>query len=176
MAFRLANMEAREPRLAAVLRRVAAMSGWNDHRARPEHALGVACGIYKETSYAAAVARVERTSAGYRVTRLWCAHDCGFVVNPDQVRAQVEGNLAWGIGLALTDRLEVEDGRVIGENFFDYVVPRHGDIPDIDVALLDSAAPPSGAGETAMVCGAAAVTNAIAAMAGQPVTRLPVRS
>jgi isoquinoline 1-oxidoreductase subunit beta len=67
----------------------------------------VACGIYKAASYAAVVADVEVniTTGQVRVTRLWCVHDCGQVINPDQVRAQCEGSLVRGIGMALMDRL-----------------------------------------------------------------------
>ncbi len=127
-------------------------------------------------SHAAAAARVTRTDAGYRVTGLWCAHDCGLVVNPDQVRAQVEGNLVWGISMALKEELRVERGRILPESFFDYPLPALSDVPEIEIRLIEGAAEPIGAGETAMVCGAAAVTNAIAAMTGKTVTALPVRA
>ena len=173
VAFRLANMAEGHPRLAAVLRQAAAMAGWDRADKRDDGtALGVACGIYKEMSYAAAVARVAQTDNGPRVTKLWCAQDCGLVVNPDQVRAQIEGNLTWGIGMALYEELTVEDGRILGDSFFDYAMPRYAQVPEMEIALIEGAAEPSGAGETAIVC-AAAVTNALAAIDGAPVTRLP---
>jgi isoquinoline 1-oxidoreductase beta subunit len=127
-------------------------------------------------SYAAAVARVTRSGTGYRVTRLWCAHDCGLVVNPDQVRAQVEGNLVWGIGMALKEEVLVDGGRILPESFFDYPLPLLSDVPEIEIRLIEGSPQPTGAGETAIVCGTAAVTNAIAALTGRTVTTLPVRA
>lgn len=176
IAFRLANMADEHPRLAAVLRKVAEMSDWEGESGHDTNgsALGVACGIYKEMSYAAAVARVERTESGYRVVRFWCAQDCGLVINPDQVRAQIEGNLVWGIGMALSDRLRVEDGRIVGESFFDYDLPRYAEVPDMDIALIEGGPEPTGAAETAIVCGAGAITNAIAQLTGTTVSALPV--
>jgi isoquinoline 1-oxidoreductase beta subunit len=96
-----------------VLRRVAEAAAWQSPRAAPPSGVkrgrGVACGIYKAMSYAAVVAEVEVPTGGQiRVTRLWCAHDCGRVVNPDQVRAQCEGNLVWGLGMVLVESLPVE--------------------------------------------------------------------
>lgn len=175
LRFRLAAMAPEHRRLRAVVEAVAAMAGWRGPDAGPGAALGLACGIYKEMAYAAAVARVTMQGGRLRVTRLWCAHDCGLVVNPDQVRAQVEGNLVWGIGMALQEELVVTDGRIAAESFFDYAIPRFSDVPEIDVRLVDSGEAPAGAGETAIVCGAGAITNAIAALTGETVTRLPVR-
>jgi CO/xanthine dehydrogenase Mo-binding subunit len=113
--FRIAH--AADPRLAAVLARVREISAWGKSVPRAADAMrfgrGIGCGIYKETSYAAAVADVSVDPRGnVRVTGLWCVHDCGFVINPDQVRAQCEGNLVWSLGLVLSDDLPVEQGRV----------------------------------------------------------------
>lgn len=174
--LRLAAIAPQNARLRTVVEEVAEMSGW---RSRPDSSsgegFGLACGIYKEMSFAAAVAQLVRHGAGFRVTKLWCAHDCGRVVNPDQVRAQVEGNLVWGIGMALTEELTVADGRIATESFFDYQMPVFSQVPGIEIRLVDTDDPPSGAGETAIVC-AAAITNAIAALTGEPVRALPARA
>jgi isoquinoline 1-oxidoreductase beta subunit len=176
LEMRLRSIPPEHARLSAVLSAATEMAGWT---ARPKDSShegwGLACGIYKDMSYAAAVARVTRAEAGYKVTGLWCAHDCGLVINPDQVRAQVEGNLVWGIGMALKEELLVDDGRILPESFFDYPMPVLSDVPEIEVRLIEGGAEPTGAGETAIVCGAAAVTNAIAAMTGRTVTALPAR-
>ena len=74
--------------------------------------------------------------------------------------------------MALYEELTVEDGRILGDSFFDYAMPRYAQVPEMEIALIEGAAEPSGAGETAIVC-AAAVTNALAAIDGAPVTRLP---
>jgi CO/xanthine dehydrogenase Mo-binding subunit len=175
--MRLKSIAPEYARLSTVLTAAAEMAGWKTRvKDSSDEGWGLACGIYKEMSYAAAVARVTRTEAGYRVTRLWCAHDCGLIVNPDQVRAQVEGNLIWGIGMALKEELLVDDGRILPESFFDYPLPVLSDVPEIEIRLVEGAAAPTGAGETAIVCGAAAVTNAIAAMTGRTVKALPVKA
>ena len=171
--FRLRNLPAGHRRLAETLRRVAAMARWNDRRRDGKVGYGVASGIYKEMSYAAAIARVERTGSGIRVSHMWCAHDCGRIVNPDQVRAQIEGNLVWGLGMALGERLDIADGRISAETFIDYAIPRFSDVPRIDVALIEGSSIPTGAGETAIACATAAITNAIGDLDGESVVALP---
>jgi CO/xanthine dehydrogenase Mo-binding subunit len=135
----------------------------------------VACGIYKDMSYVGVVAEVRRNGNNLRVSRLWCAHDCGVLVNPDQVKAQVEGNLVWGIGMALSEELSVADGHIDVTSFADYLTPRFSEVPELVVDLIDEGDAPTGAGETALVAATAAITNAVAAMTGVPVSRLPVR-
>lgn len=174
LQFRLANLDPQHGRLKACLEAVRDLSGWN--ATAPSSGRGVACGIYKESSYAAVVAEVQVASDGaVRVTRLWCAQDSGLVINPDQVRAQIEGNLLWGLGMVLTEKLPIEGGRVAAYTFADYPIPTMDAMPAIDIALLEpSGIPPSGAGETAMVA-VAAITNAIAAATGRRVLTLPYR-
>lgn len=177
LQFRLANLDPQQARLKACLEQVAIMSGWAERpRGTPGVGRGIACGIYKDSSYAAVVADVAIAADGTaKVLHLYCAHDCGLVVNPDQVRAQIEGNLVWGIGTVLTEALPIEAGRVAAYTFADYPIPIMDAMPAIDIALLEPPGqPPSGAGETAMV-GLAAIGNAIAAATGRYVTSLPYR-
>ena len=80
-------------------------------------------------SFAAAVAEVTVSAAGeVRVERLWCAHDCGRVINPDRVRAQCEGNLIWGQAMVLNEHLRVRDGAPSGASFTELPLPRLGDV------------------------------------------------
>ena len=176
--FRLAHID--DPRLAAVLRAVGDLSGW---ATAPTSATngnirigrGLACGVYKGVSYAATVAEVAVAPDGAaRVTHLWCTHECGLVINPDQVKAQCEGNLLWSLGMVLSDDLPTQRGRVSAEYFSDAPIPRLSDTPEITVSLVESEAPPVGAGETAMVSGPGAIANAIRAATAQRVTRFPV--
>jgi len=176
LAFRIAHAE--DPRLAGVLRRVAAIAGWGrppESRPGLRAGRGIACGIYKETSFAAVVADVTVDPMGQvEVVGLWCAHDCGRVVDPDGVRAQCEGNLVWGIAMVLSDRLPVEDGRVAATGFADAPIPQIGGIPDIVVELVTSELPSGGAGETAIVAAPGAVANAIRAATGIRPVSFPV--
>ena len=176
--FRLENLT--EPRLIGVLKAVAQAAEWGAKR--PSNALkrsgrGVACGIYKAMSYAAVVADVEVDVATgvVKVIRLWCAHDCGFVVNPDQVRAQCEGNLVWGLGMALLESLPVGESQVAAASFADSPIPALGDVPSMEVVLVNSGNhAPSGAGETAIVAASAAISNAVRDATGWRVQQLPI--
>lgn len=178
--FRLAHID--DPRLARALRRVAEVSGWGSNKLSPSHGLrrgrGVACGIYRDMSYAAAVAEIEVDPAtgAVRVTHFWCSHDCGRVINPDQVRAQCEGNLVWGVGMVLVEGLSVGESQVAAATFADSPMPRITDVPPIDVVLIDEGEAASGAGETAIVAGAGAIANALAAATGFRARKLPVKA
>jgi isoquinoline 1-oxidoreductase subunit beta len=177
VSFRLSHIG--DKRLARILKRVAEFAKWGDPATPIEGSRtgrGVGCGIYKEQSYAAAVADVAVDPLGnVRVTKLWCVHDCGLIINPDQVKAQCEGNLVWSIGLVLSDTLPVEGGRVTAEVFSDAPIPRISDVPPIEVDLIDSNLPPTAAGETAMVAGPGAIANAIRAATGIRPTRFPIQ-
>lgn len=174
--FRLANLTPKQARLATVLKKVADMADWTGRRTDSNYTMGIACGIYKDMSYSAIAAEVDITQDPVRVRQVWCAHDCGRIVNPDQVRAQIEGNIVWGIGSALKEELRIKDGRIVPSNFSAYPMMRYSEVPEIDIALLEGENIPTGAGETAIVCSAAAVTNAISAGTEVAVKRLPHQS
>jgi isoquinoline 1-oxidoreductase subunit beta len=165
VAFRLAHLD--NPRLARVLKGAADVSNWSATRRQNTdavmHGRGVACGSYKGSSYAAVVADVSvNTSSGeVRVSKMWCAHDCGLVVNPDQVRAQCEGNLVWGAGMVLIERLSTADSRVAAHTLGDSPIPLFADVPEMEVLLINEGDAPGGAGETAIVAAGAAVANAV---------------
>lgn len=170
--MRLASLGPDRARLRLVLERVAAMAGWRARKQRPGRGFGLACGIYKEAAFAAVVAEVETTMTGVRLVKLWCAHDCGAVVDPDRVRAQIEGNLVWSIGMVLSEGLPIEDGAVVA----DYAacgLPTLSQVPPIEVELVGHDHPPGGAGETAITAGPTAIATAIAEATGVPITRLP---
>lgn len=186
VTFRLRHLERAQPgeqlgsprRLATVLRRVAdraAAVPMATPRAGERIGRGVACGVYKGRSYAAAVAEVSVRDDAIRVLRIWCCHDCGTMVDPRGVRAQVEGNLVWSIGLVLSDELPAPDGRPAIEGLATYALPRIDAMPRLDLDLVESTEPPSGAGETAIVAGPGAIFNAVVAATGVRPTRLPVR-
>ena len=148
-------------------------------------ARGVAAGCYKSMSYSAAGAHVAIavTPAGklaaVRLLQLWCTHDCGLVIDADMVRAQVEGNLVWCMGMVLHEELAADKSGMVQRSLAQYNIPRIGDMPNLSIELITSTEPPTGAGETAMVSGAGAIANALCramAQAGLPMpTRMPVR-
>lgn len=176
VAFRLQHL-AGAPRLANVLKRAAALADAAPVRAPATGeriGRGVACGVYKEQSVAAAVAEVSVTADRIRVTRLWCSHDCGATVDARSVRAQVEGNLVWCLGLVLSDELTAPQAAPEQTSFAQYTLPRISDMPQLHIDLVASSEAPTGAGETAIVAGAGAIYNAVVAATGLRSQRLPV--
>lgn len=171
VAFRLAHLT--DARLARTLR--AAVAAAPPAPSGPRSGRGVACGTYKQLSHAAVVADVQVAPDGtVRITRLGCAHDSGHLIDPDTVRAQCEGNLVWGLGMALSDALEVAAGGVSSDSFASAPIPRIHDLPPLDVVLIDEGEAPGGAGETVIVAAAAAIANAVRAATGHRVTRFPI--
>ena len=190
LAFRLRHLDGAgdaelgdRARYAACLRRAAAMADREPvgaAKAGRVVARGLAGGIYKGMSYAAAVAEVvlHRDAEGrlrdIRVRKIWCAHDCGLVIDPDGVRAQIEGNLVWSLGMVLKESLDAPGGTAAQTIFGEYEIPRMSDMPALEIELIESAEPPTGAGETAIVAGAGAIANAVVRAAGVTPVRMPI--
>lgn len=178
------NDETGDPaRYAACLRRAAAMAESEPVagvKAGRVVARGLAGGNYKGMSYAAAVAEVvlrhnnEGRITDIQVRKIWCAHDCGLVIDPDGVRAQIEGNLVWSLGMVLKEQLDAPDGAAAQTIFGEYEIPRMSDMPALDIQLIESTAAPTGAGETAIVAGAGAIANAVVRASGVTPARMPI--
>jgi isoquinoline 1-oxidoreductase beta subunit len=162
-----------QPRHLGVLVLAAERSGWGKPAAAGRHR-GIA--VHKSFgSFVAQVAEVSVNGRGrVRVHRVTCAIDCGTVVNPDTVKAQMEGGLLFGLSAALYGEISFEQGRVKQGNFDDYPMVRLSDAPEVDVHIVPSEAPPSGVGEPGTPPIAAAVANAVFAATGQRVRRLPL--
>jgi isoquinoline 1-oxidoreductase beta subunit len=163
----------KEPRLKAVLELAADRAGWGT--ALPAgNGRGVSI-QFAFGSYLAQVAEVSVSSAGHvRVERVVCAMDCGQAVNPDGVRAQLEGGVTFGASAVLGNEITIANGRVEQSNFHDFPPLRMPDAPRVEVHLVPSAENPGGVGETGTSCVAAALCNAIYAATGKRVRTLPV--
>jgi isoquinoline 1-oxidoreductase beta subunit len=170
--YRRALLE-KAPRAKAVLELVAEKAGWP--RPLPQGSgRGVSIQFVFET-YMAQVAEVEVSKdGGVRVRRVVCALDCGSVVNPDTVRAQVQGAVIFGISAALYGEITLKDGRVEQTNFNTYQVLRMSEAPAIEVYLIQNNEPPGGMGEPGTSAIVPAVTNAIFAATGKRLRKLPV--
>jgi isoquinoline 1-oxidoreductase beta subunit len=107
------------------------------------------------------------------VERVVCAVDCGIAVNPDVIRAQMEGGIGFGLGAALFGEITLEKGRVQQSNFHDYRSLRIDDMPKVEVHVVPSSEPPTGVGEPGVPLVAPAAANAYFHLTGQRVRRLP---
>ncbi|MGD2068653.1 MAG: molybdopterin-dependent oxidoreductase, partial [Gemmatimonadota bacterium] len=162
----------RHPRHRAVLDAAAEAAAWGGPL--PE---GRARGIAVAESFGSFVAEVAEVSVREgrpRVHRVWCAVDCGVVVNPAIVRAQMESAIVYGLTAALHGRIGIEGGRVVQGNFGDYPALRIDEAPEVTVILSPSGDPPGGVGEPGLPPIAPAVTNALYALTGRRVRELPI--
>ncbi|NOX51825.1 MAG: molybdopterin-dependent oxidoreductase [Gammaproteobacteria bacterium] len=176
ITLRIRNLGDEQKRLIHVLKSVADLSGWETNKPAPNYGFGVAATIYKQTPVAVVVeVYVDPSSHEIKVTRAWCAQDCGLVISPDQVIAQVQGNVVWGISMTLKESLKVKDGRYESTNFDSYSVARMSDAPDVEVKLVEHEGdPPIGAGEPALAPTPAAIANAVFAATGKRLRELPL--
>jgi isoquinoline 1-oxidoreductase beta subunit len=171
VAFRLEISEGK-PRVQTLLRTVVEMSDWT--RKRNGTALGVAV-QEKEDTIAAGVAEVsvDRASGKIKVHNFWAAVDAGLAVQPQNLAAQTEGGIVWGLGHVLREKITIKDGRVQQTNYTDYQVARMSDMPNIEVRVISTDHAPTGAGEDGVPLVAGAVGNAIAALTGVRLRELP---
>lgn len=174
VAFRRVLL-AKLPRNRAVLDLAAEKAGWGTPLA-PGHGRGIAIHHFFSDTIVAEVAEVSVAKDGaLRVHRVVCAVDCGRVVNPDGVRAQIEGGVVYGLSAALHGAITIEGGRVAQSNFHDYPVLRMPEMPVVEVHIVPSEEAPLGVGEPAVPPIAPAVANAIFAATGKRVRALPIR-
>jgi isoquinoline 1-oxidoreductase subunit beta len=159
------------PRAAAVLAEVVRLSGWKP--ATKERAFGVAIVNYGGTA-GACIAEVIADGSGWKVAKLYGTIDCGLAISPNGVRAQVEGGIVFGLTSALTPSVKVVNGEVQQKNFDQLRALRNAEVPPIEVSVINSSEPPTGAGEAIVVTVAPALANAVAALTGTRQRSLPL--
>jgi isoquinoline 1-oxidoreductase beta subunit len=170
---RLALLE-NEPRHAGVLKRVAEMADWGAAPAA-DRARGVAV-VKSFGTYVAQIVEVSRGANGApRVHNVWCAVDCGIAVNPNIIRAQMEGGVGYGLGAALFDEITLgQGGKIVQSNFHEYRSLRISEMPHVEVGIVESTEKPTGVGEPGVPPIGPAVANAWRELTGQAVRRLPI--
>jgi isoquinoline 1-oxidoreductase beta subunit len=171
MRYRL-ELLAKTPRAHTVLERAAHMADWG--RSRNGHGLGTAYIDYSDTQVAAVVEiSIDRSTGKIKLHNVWCAIDCGVAVQPDNVVAQTESSIVYGIGLALTERISLKDGAVEQANFHDYIVSRNRDVPPMYVEVIQTDNKPTGVGQMATPLITPAVSNAVMALTGVRLRHAP---
>ena len=168
------EMMGKAPRHAGVLRAVAELAKWSG----PGPVNGRARGVAVVESFHSYVAQIAEVSAGEggepRVHKVWCAVDCGVAVNPDVIRAQMEGGIGYGLGHMLFGEITLKDGKPVQDNFDSYRSLRIHEMPQVEVTIVRSTEKPTGVGEPGVPPIGPAVANAMARLGlGRP-RRLPV--
>jgi isoquinoline 1-oxidoreductase len=177
LAFRLAHLD--HPRLRAVLETAAARFQWSQRVKQRQDGtgIGLACGTEKG-SYVAACVEIlaDKGRREIQVKRVCEVFECGAVINPDNLLAQVQGCILMGLGGALWEGMEFEDGRMLNASFRRYRVPRFKDLPELDLHLLNRPDLPSvGGGETPIVALAPAIANALHQATGVRIRQMPIQ-
>ncbi len=164
----------RTPRLMGVLDLAASKAGWGTPFQE-----GRGRGIAVHKSFESFIAHVAEVSVGpdgqVRVHRVVCAIDCGRIVNPRTIEAQMEGAIAMGLSAALYGEITLKEGRVEQGNFTDYPILHINEMPIVEVHIVSSRESPGGVGEPGLPPVAPAVTNAIFALTGKRIRQLPIR-
>ena len=171
VAYRL-GLLGKSPRHRAVLEYAAEKAGWG----RPGPG-GLARGVavyYAHGGWAAQIAEIAVEGKLIAVKRVVCAVDCGFIVNPDTVKAQIEGAVAFGLTAALKAEITIEEGHAVQRGFRDYPLLTMAEMPQVEVHLIASRERPTGAGECGVPPIAPAVANAVFTATGQRIRRLPL--
>lgn len=161
------------PRAVAIIDRVANMADWG--RKRDGSALGFTYMNYSGTQIAlAAEVAVDRKSGVLKVRKVWTALDPGIAVQPDNIVAQTESSIVYGLGFALYERITIDDGAVQESNFYDYHVPRLNEIPEMFIEVTPTDNHPTGVGQMATPLVAPAIANAVATLTGVRLRETPM--
>jgi isoquinoline 1-oxidoreductase subunit beta len=160
------------PRAVKVVERVAEMANWG--KKREGRGLGFAFLDYSGSQVAGvAEVSVDRGSGQIKVHEFWCTIDCGVAVQPDNVMAQTESSIVYGLGMSLIERINIKDGVVQESNFYDYRVPRMNEVPLMHIEVIPTDNHPTGAGQMATPLVAPAISGAVMQLTGVRLRHTP---
>ncbi len=178
LQFRLLNLPNTERgrKLGAVLQAAADGADWSDSL-QAGHALGLACAFdYGTTVAAVAEVSIDEDTGQIRVHHITSAMDCGLVINPDGARAQMEGNAMWGVSATLQEEVRIENGRIALNNFETYPLLTMKEAPTVKAILVDTGGQePAGVGEPPIGPIGAAIANAVFALTGERLRKMPLK-
>ena len=175
--FKIAQMGETHPRLKNCLARVRDLANRTPLPKGKNYGRGFAAGIYEHRCFVAMSADVyiDHEAEEIKVLRMCAAQDVGMAVNPGQLEAQLESNIAWSVGMALTEKLEVGDDMILSANFDDYKITSMASMPRVEMQIIDRPdIPPAGAGEVGLIAGPGAIANAIRQATGFRAVSLPI--
>lgn len=169
LEFRRAHLK--DERLHKLIDKMEEVSGWKNRKK------GEGFGTAITECFASTVGHVVKVSkapnGGVKIDQVWVVMDCGWYVNPDTVRAQVEGSVVMGLGAATIHEVKFKDGMAVDNNFSTYQMPRITDIPPIEIHIMENDEDAGGVGEPGLPAFAPALTNAIFDLTGKRIRRLP---
>ncbi len=147
------------------------VSGWKNRKKNEGYGVAITECF---NSTVGQIVKVSRNTAGkIKIDHVWAVMDCGWYVNPDIIRAQVEGSIVMALGAATIHEITFKDGLVEQKNFYDYKMPRISDIPPVDIYIMDNDAAAGGVGEPGLPPFSPALTNAIFDLTGTRIRKLP---
>lgn len=175
LSFRLKNLSSQ--RMIDVLNAAASKFGWSSYKTAAGHGIGIACGEEKGSFVATcAEVRIDSGSGRATVTKVAVAFECGAIINPHHLEAQINGSIVQGLGGALFESIDFKEGKILNPSLSTYRVPRFSDIPKIEIITLNRKdLAPAGAGETPILAIAPAIRNAMAMANGKKIYTLPLQ-
>ncbi len=169
VAFRKDHLKS--ARVKALLDKLVSMSGWAGRKKGDGYGIAV---THCFDSFSGQVVKVsKKPEGGIRIDKVFAAIDCGWYVNPDIIRAQVEGSVQMAYGAAAVHETHFSDGKAVEKNFNEYTMPLLGDVTDIQVAIMENDEKPGGVGEPGLPPFAPALANAIFDLTGKRIRTLP---
>lgn len=161
----------KDDRSQLLIDKMEAVSGWKNRK--PNEGFGVAITECFSSTVGHIVKVSKKSTGGIRIDKVWVVVDCGWYVNPDIIKAQVEGSVVMALGAATIHQITFKDGMVEQRNFYDYKMPRITDIPPTEVHIMENNENAGGMGEPGLPAFAPALTNAIFDLTGKRIRKLP---
>jgi isoquinoline 1-oxidoreductase beta subunit len=161
----------KDERCQRLIDRMEEVSGWKSRK--KNEGFGVAITECFETTVGQIVKVSRHKDGKVRIDKVWAVMDCGWYVNPDIIKAQVEGSVVMALGAATIHEITFKNGLVEQNNFYDYLMPRMSDIPTVDVHIMENTADAGGVGEPGLPPFAPALTDAIFDLTGKRIRKLP---